>query len=301
MAVSPPTPRIPSLNALRAFEAAARLGGFAFAAEELGVTPGAVAAQVKSLEEEIGAALFVRSARGVALTPVGQRALPGFIDVFDRLAGVMHELRQDAAPHKVHIAALPALAQLWLAPRLPLLREKLPGIDVSVTALETPPNLKRVPFDICLFYSSGVRDGNVWTSTDELLPVCAPEIAERLTHPRDLKSAVCLTDATWETDWSSWAGAAMPGEEFVPRGPVYSLYAVAVEEALNGAGVLMAHRSLVEGHLRSGQLVAPFARSVPLNRKIAIWIQPGTRRPPVLENVIEILTGSTAGGAAASD
>lgn len=291
MPVSPPTPRIPSLNALRAFEAAARLGGFALAAEELGVTPGAVAAQIKSLEEELGAPLFVRGARGVALTPIGQRALPGFVDVFDRLASAVHELRQDATPHKVHIAALPALAQLWLAPRLPVLRKNLPGVDVSVTALETPPNLKRVPFDICLFYSDEIRGGRGWTGTDEMLPVCTPERAEELTHPRDLKSVVCLTDATWKTDWTVWAASVLPGEEFVPRGPVYSLYAVAVEEALNGAGVLLAHRSLVEGHLRSGRLVAPFPQGVPLEQKISIWIQRGTRSPEVLEKVIETLTG----------
>ncbi|WP_420336108.1 LysR family transcriptional regulator [Roseibium sp.] len=290
MAVSPPTPRIPSLNALRAFEAAARLGGFALAAEELGVTPGAVAAQIKSLEEEIGAALFVRNARGVALTPIGRRALPGFVDVFDRLATAVHELRQDAAPHKVHIAALPALAQLWLAPRLPGLRNSLPGVDISVTALETPPNLKRVPFDICLFYSDEIRSDDVWTEADALLPVCAPELAETLTRPGELKSAVCLTDATWKDDWRLWAASAMPGEDFVPKGPVYSLYAVAVEEALNGAGVLMAHRSLVEGHLRSGRLVAPFTQTVPLTQKISMWIQPGTRIPEILENIIDNLT-----------
>lgn len=290
MPVAPPTPRIPSLNALRAFEAAARLGGFALAAAELGVTAGAVAAQIKSLEEELGAPLFVRGARGVVLTPLGQRALPGFVDIFDRLATAVHELRQDAAPHKVHIAALPALAQLWLAPRLPLLRRTLPDVDVSVTALETPPNLKRVPFDICLFYGDGRSGRHVWTETDELLPVCTPEIAEKLTHPRDLKSAVCLTDTAWASDWSDWAASVMPGEDFVPKGPAYSLYAVAVEEALNGAGVLMAHRALVEAHLRNGDLVAPFRQPVPLSRKICIWIQPGTANPDILERVIKTLT-----------
>ena len=290
MAVSPPTPRIPSLNALRAFEASARLGGFALAAEELGVTPGAVAAQIKSLEEEIGAALFVRNARGVALTPIGQRALPGFVDVFDLLGGAVRDLRQDAAPDKVHIAALPALAQLWLAPRLPLLRQQLPDIDVSVTALETPPNLKRVPFDICLFYGDQVSGKNVWAQSDELLPVCTPQLAETLSDPRDLKSAVCLTDATWKKDWTLWAASAMPGEEFIPKGPVYSLYAIAVEEALNGAGVLMAHRLLVEEHLRSGRLVAPFAQRVTLSHKISMWMQPGARIAEISKSVIEMLT-----------
>lgn len=289
MAVSPPTPRIPSLNALRAFEAAARLGGFAFAAEELGVTPGAVAAQIKSLEEEIGAALFVRNARGVELTPVGQRALPGFVDVFDSLGEAVRDLRQDATPHKVHIAALPALAQLWLAPRLPLLREKLPGINVSVTAMEQPPNLKRVPFDLCLFYCAPGMERDVWLLDDELLPVCAPALANSLRQPHDLSKTVCLIDAVWSEDWTRWAKLAMPGTAFVPRGPTFSLYAVAMQEALCGAGVLMAHRSLVSERLANGDLVAPFGFSVPLEEKIGIWIHPVGQRNTTVRNVAKLL------------
>ncbi|MGR3488152.1 LysR family transcriptional regulator, partial [Pseudooceanicola nanhaiensis] len=77
MSVAPPFPRLPSLNVLRAFEASARLGGFALAAEELRVTPGAVAAQIKNLESEVGAPLFKRNAQGVQLTEIGARALPG--------------------------------------------------------------------------------------------------------------------------------------------------------------------------------------------------------------------------------
>lgn len=289
MAVSPPTPRIPSLNALRAFEAAARLGGFAFAAEELGVTPGAVAAQIKSLEEEIGAALFVRNARGVELTPIGQRALPGFVEVFDSLGEAVRDLRQDATPQKVHIAALPALAQLWLAPRLPLLREKLPGINVSVTAMEQPPNLKRVPFDLCLFYRASAPGGGVQLGPDEVLPVCVPSLAKRLRRPRDLNNVPCLTDTAWADDWKVWAQSAMPGESFAPVGPVYSLYSVALQEALSGAGVLMAHRSLVAEHLRQGELVAPFDMSVAIPAKITMWVLPGNSRGNLLGNVMEVL------------
>ncbi|WP_297579929.1 LysR family transcriptional regulator, partial [Roseibium sp.] len=215
---------MPSLNALRTFEAAARLGGFALAAEELGVTPGAVAAQIKSLEDEIGAPLFARHARGVKLTPVGQRALPAFVSAFDSLGQAVRDLKQDAAPHKVHIAALPALAQLWLTPRLPALREQLTDIDISVTALETPPNLKRVPYDLCLFYCETVPDGGVQMGREEVLPVCSPALAQELIRPQDLKNVACLTDTAWVGDWDLWAEKAMPGEGFKPRGPVFSLF-----------------------------------------------------------------------------
>ena len=166
MSVSPSFSRLPSLNALRAFEAAARLGSFSAAAEELRVTPGAVAMQIKALEQDFGARLFDRHMRGVGLTPLGQSALPQFIAAFDALGSAVRDLRRHAAPQRVHIVTSPALAQLWIAPRLQGLRDRLPAVDISVTALEHPPNLKRVPFDICLFYTADPPRNALWVGRD---------------------------------------------------------------------------------------------------------------------------------------
>ncbi|TRW97776.1 LysR family transcriptional regulator [Paracoccus sp. M683] len=271
MSVHPPFPRLPSLNALRAFEAAARLGGFAPAAEELRVTSGAVTAQIKALEDELGAPLFQRHARGVRLTALGQRALPGFVAAFDALGLAVRDLRRDAAPRRAHVAALPAVAQLWLGPRLPALRAALPDLDLSVTAMEVPPNLKRVPFDLCLFYADTAPPGSVALASDEILPVCTPDLARQLSRPEDLRAVNCLTDTAWAEDWARWSDRAMPGGGFAPRGPVFSLYSLAVTEALNGAGVLMAHRALVAPHLASGALVAPFDLAVTLPRRLFGW------------------------------
>src|SRR5689334_22178144 len=146
MPVAPPRPKSLPLNALRAFEASARLGSFVLAAQELGVTSGAVAAHVKALEAELGAPLFERKARAVILTTLARRVLPDFVAAFDALSDATQTLRSEAAPQRVHIAALPAIAQLWLSPRLPALRTAAPDIAVSITAMEAPPNLKRVPF-----------------------------------------------------------------------------------------------------------------------------------------------------------
>jgi len=275
MTVAPPFPRLPSLNALRAFEASARLGGFALAAVELRVTPGAVAAQVKALEADLGAALFRRHAHGVSLTDAGARALPGFVEAFDRIGEAVQELRRSAAPQRLHVATLPALAQLWLAPRLPSLREAMPDAEISVTAMEQPPNLKRVPFDICLFYVEDVPDGGIRLSGDEILPVCAPGLAGTMRTAEDLRRATCLTDAAWAGDWRTWSRAVLPGADLAPRGPVFSLYAVAVEEALNGAGVLLARKALVARHLAAGELVAPLGLSAPVPQSIAAWAMPG--------------------------
>ncbi|GAW35599.1 glycine cleavage system transcriptional activator [Roseovarius sp. A-2] len=289
MAVDPQFPRLPSLNALRAFEASARLGGFALAAEELRVTPGAVAAQIKGLEAELGAPLFKRQAHGVVLTDIGARALPSLVDVFDRLGEAVQDLRQDSAPRRVHIATLPALAQLWLAPRLPALRAAIPDVEVSVTAVEKPPNLKRVPFDICLFYADPIPAEGIRISADEILPVCTPELAGRVRTADDLRKMTCLTDAAWADDWGTWSAQALPGQLFTPRGPVFSLYAVAVEEALNGSGILIARKTLVARHLDAGDLVAPLGPGVGTPQSIGIWTLPGSAASRHQRRLVDVL------------
>jgi LysR family glycine cleavage system transcriptional activator len=294
MPIDPPFPRLPPLNALRAFEAAARLGGFAAAADELKVTPGAVAAHVKALEDELGAPLFERHSRRVRLTALGQRAFPAFVDAFDRLGVAAQDLRQAAAPGKVHIAALPAIAELWLSPRLPGLRDILPGVDISISAVETPPNLKRAPFDLCAFFTDMPPADARIVGDDSILPVCAPSLVAGLQTPDDLLSQVCLTDTAWEEDWTVWAKVAMPGRPFVPKGPRYSLYSLVVAQAVSGAGILMGHRMLVARHLREGSLVAPFDIEVSLGRVFALWRYGGASAATTSKIIRELAPGITA-------
>ncbi|MES2665906.1 MAG: LysR family transcriptional regulator [Pseudomonadota bacterium] len=287
MAVAPPRPKDLALNALRAFEAAARLGGFAAAAVELGVSPGAITSHIKALEAALGAPLFVRTPRGVVPTPLGARAASGFTDAFDGLAQAVQALRADAAPQVVHIATLPAIAQLWLSPRLPGLRVVAPEISVSITALEAPPNLKRAPYDLCLFYAD---KGGASLCDDVIFPVCTPGVAAALRHPADLATVPCLGDSAWGEDWAIWSAVAMPGGLPV-RGPVYSLYALAVEEALNGAGVAIGHEALVARHLTSGALVAPFDLAVTLPRALRLWSARPARPRGAVDRVVQFLRG----------
>ncbi|MTH98733.1 LysR family transcriptional regulator [Roseibium sp. RKSG952] len=288
MPVAPPRPKPLPLNALRAFEAAARLGGFSSAAIELGVSAGAISAHVKALEEDLGAPLFDRNARGVALTALGQKVLPDLTLAFDMMGQATQTLRTEARPQVVHIVTLPSIAQLWLSPRLPELRLAEPEIEVSLTAEEAPPNLKRAPYDIYLFFGGELGEA---VSNNVIFPVCAPALANRLKTPEDLSSVTCLSDSTWFNDWQQWTSAAMPEQGFAPKGPVFSLYALAVEEALNGAGVLMGHSALVEPHLKSGRLVAPFETKVTLPDTLNLWCpRPLHPRSPV-ERVVRWLKG----------
>ena len=178
MSVSPPRPKGPPLNALRAFEAAARLGGFGAAAEELSVTPGAISQHIKALEAWIGAPLFKRRSQGVTLTERGATAVEPFSAAFDGLASATRQLKQSAAQNVITIATSPSLAQLWLVPRLPQIRAALPGLALSIIAMERRPNLAREMLDMSLFLDAPTgRDGETVLQRDAMFPVCAPETA----------------------------------------------------------------------------------------------------------------------------
>jgi LysR family glycine cleavage system transcriptional activator len=290
MSLDLPTRHILQLNALRAFEASARLGGFAQAANELRVTPGAVAALVKTLEAQYGAVLFERHARGVRLTELGESVKAQFTQAFDAVEEAARSLRRLAAPRRVHIVTSPALAQLWIGPRLPRLTDILAPIEVSVTAVDEPPNLKRSPFDLCLFYTDRLGRGQRKIADELLLPVCTPALAERITAPEDLLETRCIKDIGWK-DWEVWSGSVMPEQHFVARGPGFSLYSIAVQQALLGAGVLIGRRSLVQPYLDTGELVAPLQQLVPLGLTIAAWRLPGATGNLLVAAVEEALLG----------
>ncbi len=264
----PPVPDLP-LGALRAMEAAGRLGGFAPAAAELGVTPGAITAHVKALEARLGVALFTRGARGVSLTEAGRRAMPALTQAFDAMDAAKAALRAEAAPLSLSIAALPAVAQLWLRPRIALMDKAFPGVNVSIAAMEGLPVAKRAAFDITVFMGPGGRDA--------LVPVAAP----------GAEGAPRLTDAAWAGDWARWQDGAPdtwpPGRG---TGPVHSLYALAVDDALQGRGVLMARLSLVAELIAAGRLVelgprVPIAEGIvarprnaaPATQRAVRWLQ----------------------------
>lgn len=265
MSVEPPKPKLPPLNALRAFEAAARLGSFKAAADELHVTSGAIAQQIKLLEAWSSGELFIRNARGVELSDLGRSALPAFTSAFDQLSAAVHGLSASATPNLVRIAALPSIAQLWVSPRLPIIRAEMPELQISLTALEQPPNLDRDIFDLTLFFQAAEVSPPPSASVvaeDEIFPVCAPNLAEQLDSVQELQTAPILTDSQWLEDWPRWLNHAAPGLVLSGTSSVHSLYSLALEEAKNGGGVLIGHEPLVRRYLKEGTLVAPFAQRV---------------------------------------
>ncbi|WP_039017907.1 LysR family transcriptional regulator [Halocynthiibacter namhaensis] len=290
MSLTPARPKGPHLNALRAFEAAARLGSFTAAAEELSVTPGAVTQHIKTLEAWAETQLFIRNARGVMLTSLAEELLPGFTQAFDQLGFSVHALRNKATPKKIKVAALPAIAQLWLAPRLGSLRQVAPEISVSVVAMDTPPNLAREPFDMTLFFSAEPLGRNeVKIASDRIFPVCAPTVAKRLKGISDLANETLLHDGAWDHDWDTWL-QNQPGADQVRRtGTTHSLYSIALEEARHGGGVLIAHETLVAKLLERGDLVRPFATSVELPRNMVAKLTPAFQQSETFRKIMPVL------------
>jgi LysR family glycine cleavage system transcriptional activator len=291
MSVNPPRPRGPHLNAMRCFETAARVGGFAAAAEELSVTAGAVSQQIKSLEDWIGAPLFERRSQGVVLTPLGDSVREQFSQAFDALGTALHTLRINAPEATVNIAALPAIAQLWLSPRLQRVRQQFPNQSISINALEQAPNLKREICDISLFFGqpTGAKTEQV-LGADVIFPVCAPALAAQITNIDDLQSLPRIYDATWVDDWRLWLKAAGAQESAVQSEARFSLYSLALQEARNGAGVMIGHASLVERDFASGALVAPFDVTAHTGKSLILqtlaWPNAETRMSKIIEALL---------------
>lgn len=286
MAVKPPRPPLPPLNALRAFEAAARLGSFSRAAEEIGVTQGAIAQQVRHLEAFLGLTLFRRLPQGVALTEAAQEARPRLSAAFDALALTVQELKASHAGRALTIAALPCIAQLWLSPRLPALQQAFPGLAISISAMEEPPTGRHDSFDLALFYLAQPRADAVTLGEDSLFPVCAPSLAVTLRTRADLAGQTLLHDAVWRGDWARWLRHAGTSGIDPGRGPSYSLYALALDAALGGAGILIGRRSLVAPYLADGRLVQPFTHELLSGDRLTMLLSPAGKPHPWRTEVI---------------
>jgi LysR family glycine cleavage system transcriptional activator len=268
---------MPPLNALKAFEAAGRHESFAKAAEELGVTAAAVSHQVKALEQWLGGALFIRHAQGLSLTETGRRVLPSLVGAFDGMGDAVQLMRGLTPQRQLSIAALPSVAQLWLGPRLPQLRKVFPNLRPSIHALEAPPNFRREPFDLAIFYrdAPSPQPGETTVCDDIIFPVCAPALATELGTPADLGRVQLLFDTSWTRDWPTWLSAAGAPATRTEGALGFSLFSLALQAAIDGAGVLVAHEPLVAEALASGSIVAPFTTKARTGARLTILQPPG--------------------------
>jgi LysR family glycine cleavage system transcriptional activator len=258
--------RLPPLNALRAFEAAARHLNFSRAADELSVTPGAVSQQIQNLEDYVGAALFKRTPRGLLLTDAAQTALPALREAFDRLAEAASLLTAAVDGRRLTLTTPPSFAAKWLVPRLGAFEQAHPQVDVWLSAGMELIDLAAGEVDVAIRYGAGRYPGLEVRRliAESVIPVVSPELAREqpLETPEDLKNHVLLHDGSPDLDdscpdWPMWLAARGLRGVDGNRGPRFNQSSLVIEAAVNGRGVALAKRTLAQADLESGRLVAP--------------------------------------------
>ena len=257
-------PVLPPLNALRAFEAAGRLGSFKEAAAELHVTPGAVSQHVRLLEEWLGASLFERHNRRVALTAAAKAYLEEIGPLFEQLSQATARYGMLRTVSRTLSTNAPATFTLrWLVPRLAKFRAEHPDVDVKVETSNEPLESLKDDYDVIIrggpdtFYGYSTRP----FLSEERLPVCSPTLSQRvpLRTPRDLREHTLLHTSSLPRLWPDWLASAQIPELRPAAALTFDHFYLTLQAAIDGIGIAMGPTALVADDLAAGRLVAPFA------------------------------------------
>jgi LysR family transcriptional regulator, glycine cleavage system transcriptional activator len=291
---------LPSLNGLRAFEAAARHLSFTLAASELNVTQTAISHQIRRLEEELGIRLFVRQNRALALTPEARDYLPGVRAAFNDLRLATDRLLRKDDDKVLTVSTLASLAAKWLLPRLTDFQEHHPGIDVRITTSTSLVDFQRDNVDAAIRYGRGQWPGlrADWLMADELFPVCSPSLlhgGKPLRSPEDLKSHMLLhTSNANSDDWRLWLTAAgLPADIARQPGITFDMIFMTIQAAIDGIGVAMGRTSYVRDDIAKGRLVVPFKIALPADAGFYLVAPEGRREAPKLAAFREWMIAAT--------
>lgn len=268
--------RLPSLNALKAFEAAARHESFTRAAEELFVTQGAVSHQVKALEAELGFKLFNRERQRLVITDAGRDYLNVVRDAFDRIALGTARLMQRQSSGVLTVSASPDFAAKWLVHRLGRFSEMHPEIDLRVSASLHHVDFAREDVDIAVRHGTGEASWQglhgVRLTTETLFAVCSPSLLRKKSRKLTARDVLDLPLLHLDdhSGWKRWLDAAEVKAPKLLQGVVLNRASMAIDAATNGQGIALARSTLAAWDLINRRLVAPFSISLPLTS--AYWI-----------------------------
>ncbi|MDA9439121.1 transcriptional regulator [Bradyrhizobium sp. CCBAU 51745] len=294
------TARLPSLNGLRAFEAAARHLSFTLAAGELNVTQTAISHQIRRLEEELGIRLFIRQNRALALTPEARDYLPGVRAAFNDLRLATDRLLRKDDDKVLTVSTLASLAAKWLLPRLADFQDAHPDIDVRITTSTSLVDFQRDDVDAAIRYGRGQWPGlrADWLMADELFPVCSPSLLrgdKPLRRPEDLRGYPLLhTSNTNSDDWRLWLTAAgLPVDIAKQPGITFDMIFMTIQAAIDGIGVAMGRTSYVKDDIAKGRLVVPFKIALPADAGFYLVSPEGRREAPKLAAFREWIIAAT--------
>ncbi len=275
--------RIPQMQALRAFEAAARTGSLTRAAESLHLTHGAISHQIKSLEEDLGVRLVERAGRGIRLTDEGERFAMRIRGALAEISAAVREMTERTNPRQLTVSVIPSFAARWLLPRMRKFMNEHPDIDLDVRAAMGLVDFRRDDVDVAVRYGSGMWPGLTaeYLMDDAFFPVCSPRIAGGVPkRPEDLARYTLLRsdDEFWQP-WFQAAGLDWPEPS---RGPIFNDSAHMLQAAAEAQGIALGRSSLAGMDLENGTLVQPFSISVPSNRRFYLVYPPAFANSPKL-------------------
>lgn len=260
----------PPLNALRAFDAAARYGNFSRAADELCVTQGAVSRQIAKLEDHLGMPLFRRSGRSLELTIEGARFHAFVREAFERILDGVEIFSHRAEQSVLKVKVPPTLAIRWFVPRLVRFHGLHPEMDVQITTSHQPVDFRQEDVDVAIHWGSGDWEGlrADYLMGEELTPVCSPALLQEkpLREPADLAQHVLLHSMNRTNDWRLWLEAAGVPEVDWTRALKFENSGLTYQAAIDRLGVVVAQRAFIDDDLATGRLVAPFPLTVPGER-----------------------------------
>lgn len=282
--------RLPSLNGLRAFEAAARHLSFTRAAQELNVTQTAISHQISRLEAELGIKLFVRQTRSLSLTQEAKEYLPGIRAAFQDLRQATERLLRKDDDHVLTVSTLTSFAAKWLMPRLSQFQRDNPAIDVRVTTSTTLVDFARDGVDVAVRHGRGHWPGvrADWLMADDIFPVCSPALLKGkypLKKPEDLMHHTLLhTSDGFEDDWRVWLTAAgLPSDISRLPGLTSDMAFMTIQSAIDGLGVAIVRTAFVEADIAKGRLIAPFAMSLPADAGFYLVAPEGKADAPKID------------------
>lgn len=258
--------KLPPLNALPCFEAAARHLNFSKAADELSVTPGAISRAIKNLEDQLNVMLFERGTRTVRLTAVGEPYARAVRDMLDQLAAATALATTRRSDSTLNVSTSDGFAGRWLVPRLYRFHRAHSDIDVRVATTGKLTNFLGDGIDIAVRYGSGNYPGltSEFLTDEEVFPVCSPKLlkgAHPLRRPEDLKHHTLIRD-TYPINWAAWLASAKVKGVDANSGLMFDSYTFAVEAAAQGEGVVLGRTLLVAADLAAGRLLRPFKHSL---------------------------------------
>jgi DNA-binding transcriptional LysR family regulator len=281
---------LPPLNALRAFEAAARLNSISQAAHELHVTHGAVSRQVRGLEEHLGVALFSKEGRGLKLTDAGTRLRDVSTDLFSRLRNTCAELQQGQADAPLVLACPGSLLARWFIPRLDRLNRELPELRLQLSASEGELDPRRAGVDATLWFAEPPWPADMQVfelAAERIGPVLSPRYAHFAALDQRPAAALLgeplLHTSSRPQAWPSWASSNALDASALKFGQGFEHLYYLLEAAAAGLGVAIAPQQLVANDLTAGRLVAPWG-FVETSARLALW-HPLRNRDPRVERL----------------